>query len=59
MNSEENTFYWNEKKAENEDKVAQNKLAFSYEKVVGTEKNLEKALYWYKEAAKNECVCTK
>ncbi|RIA87861.1 hypothetical protein C1645_265247 [Glomus cerebriforme] len=38
------------KLAENGDKIAMNNLANCY-KNVGTEKNLEKAFYWYQKAA--------
>ncbi|PKK71742.1 hypothetical protein RhiirC2_778039 [Rhizophagus irregularis] len=55
---------WHQCKAENEDKIAQynlaeqeyyyaqNKLAYFYENGIGTEKNLEKAIYWYQKALK-------
>ena len=33
---------------------AQKSLAFLYEQGEGIEKNLEQAIYWYKEAIKNE-----
>jgi TPR repeat protein len=38
---------------ENGDKEAIVSLGVCYEKGVGTEKNLEKAFYWYQKAAEN------
>jgi len=49
----ENKFYLNQKMAENEDSYSQYKLALSYQKGEGTEKNLEKAFYWYQKGAEN------
>ena len=42
--------------AENGNDNAQFNLALSYQNGEGTEKNLEKAFYWYQKAAKNGCI---
>src|SRR6266498_4077338 len=47
--------YFNEikKTAENGNENAQYNLALSYHNGEGTERNLEKAIYWYQKAAEN------
>ncbi|PKC53201.1 hypothetical protein RhiirA1_479789, partial [Rhizophagus irregularis] len=42
-----------EKLAENGDKKAMNNLALHYKNGKGTEKNLERAFYWYQKSAEN------
>ncbi len=49
----EKAFYWYQKAAEKQDKIAQFNLALLYYNSEGTEKNLEKAFYWYQKAAEN------
>ena len=49
----EMAFYWFQKAAENDYKLAQNMLAILYENGEGTEKNLVRAFYWYQKAAEN------
>ena len=43
------------KSADQKYRYAQNKLGSFYKNGIGTKKNIERAVYWYKEALDNGC----